>query len=43
LQKAQRGYAVPDSFTHGSSAQRTQWLLKGLQSGDIDSCYTFTR
>ena len=43
LQKAQRGYVVPDSFTHGSSAQRTQWLLKGLQSGDIDSCYTFTR
>jgi predicted metalloprotease len=43
LQKAQRGYAVPDSFTHGSSAQRTQWLLKGLQSGEIDSCYTFTR
>ncbi len=43
LQKAQRGYVVPDSFTHGSSAQRTQWLLKGLQSGDIDTCNTFTR
>lgn len=43
LQKAQRGYVVPDSFTHGSSAQRTQWLLKGLQSGDVDACYTFTR
>lgn len=43
LQKAQRGYVVPDSFTHGSSAQRTQWLLKGLQSGDVDACYTFAR
>jgi predicted metalloprotease len=43
LQKAQRGYVVPDSFTHGSSAQRTQWLLRGLQSGSIDACNTFSR
>ena len=43
LQKAQRGFAVPDSFTHGSSAQRTEWLLKGMQNGVIDACYTFTR
>lgn len=43
LQKAQRGYVVPDSFTHGSSAQRTQYLLKGLQSGSIDACNTFNR
>lgn len=43
LQHAQRGYVVPDSFTHGSSAQRTEWLLKGLQAGDIDACYTFVR
>lgn len=43
IQRAQRGYVVPDSFTHGSSAQRTEWLLKGLQSGDIDACYTFVR
>jgi len=43
IQRAQRGYVVPDSFTHGSSAQRTEWLLKGLQAGDIDACYTFVR
>lgn len=43
LQKASRGYAVPDSFTHGSSAQRVEWLKRGLQSGQIDSCNTFQR
>lgn len=43
LQKASRGYAVPDSFTHGSSAQRVQWLQRGMQSGQIDSCNTFSR
>jgi hypothetical protein len=41
LQRAARGYVVPDSFTHGSSAQRTQWLERGLKSGQIDSCNTF--
>jgi len=40
LQKAARGYAVPDSFTHGSSAMRQKWLTTGLQSGQIDSCDT---
>ena len=40
LQKAARGYAVPDSFTHGSSAMRQKWLMTGLQSGQIDSCNT---
>ena len=40
LQKAARGYAVPDSFTHGSSALRQQWLTTGLKSGEIDSCDT---
>lgn len=43
LQKAGRGYAVPDSFTHGSSAQRVQWLKTGLQTGEVDSCNTFRR
>lgn len=43
LQKASRGYAVPDSFTHGSSAQREQWLSAGLKSGKVDSCNTFAR
>lgn len=40
LQKASRGYAVPDSFTHGSSAMRQKWLTTGLQSGEVDSCNT---
>jgi predicted metalloprotease len=40
LQKAARGYAVPDSFTHGSSAMRQKWLMTGLQSGQVDSCNT---
>lgn len=34
LQKQGQGYAVPDSFTHGSSAQRTRWFRKGFESGD---------
>ncbi len=41
LQKQSRGYVVPDSFTHGSSAQRVQWFRTGLQSGDINTCNTF--
>jgi predicted metalloprotease len=41
LQKESRGYAVPDSFTHGSSAQRSRWFKAGFQSGDINSCDTF--
>jgi len=40
LQKAARGYAVPDSFTHGSSALRQKWLMTGLRSGEVDSCDT---
>ena len=43
LQKASRGQIVPDSFTHGSSDQRKQWLTTGLRSGQIDSCNTFSR
>jgi len=41
LQKQARGYAVPDSFTHGSSAQRQRWFKAGFASGDIKSCDTF--
>ena len=43
LQTAARGYAVPDSFTHGSSAMRRKWLTTGLRSGQVDSCDTFAR
>jgi predicted metalloprotease len=42
LQRASRGFAVPDSFTHGSSAQRVEWLQRGLRTGQIDSCNTFS-
>jgi uncharacterized protein len=41
LQKQAQGYAVPDSFTHGSSAQRVKWFRKGLVSGDINGGNTF--
>ncbi len=41
LQKQAQGYVVPDSFTHGSSAQRVRWFRAGLQSGEIRACDTF--
>jgi predicted metalloprotease len=41
LQKQAQGYAVPDSFTHGSSAQRVRWFKRGLESGSLKSCDTF--
>lgn len=41
LQKNAQGYAVPDSFTHGTSEQRARWFNKGMQTGDINSCDTF--
>lgn len=41
LQKKARGYAVPDSFTHGSSAQRVRWFKQGLQTGNPEQCNTF--
>lgn len=41
LQKRARGYAVPDSFTHGSSAQRVRWFTQGYQSGRVKACDTF--
>lgn len=41
LQKQSQGYVSPDSFTHGSAAQRVQWFKTGFNSGKIDSCDTF--
>jgi uncharacterized protein len=41
LQKRTQGYVVPDSFTHGSSAQRREWFRRGLDGGTIQSCDTF--
>ena len=43
LQKMARGYVSPESFTHGSSAQRAAWFRRGLESGDISSCNSFTQ
>ena len=42
LQKQAQGYAVPDSFTHGSSKQRVFWFNKGLKEGTMDACDTFS-
>jgi hypothetical protein len=41
LQQQSGGYVRPDSFTHGSSAQRVRWFRRGLESGDPGSCETF--
>ena len=42
LQKQAQGYAVPDSFTHGTSQQRMRWFNQGLSVGDINKCDTFS-
>ena len=42
LQRAQTGQVVPDSFTHGSSAQRQRWFQTGVQSGSVAACDTFS-
>ncbi|MBX3332397.1 MAG: neutral zinc metallopeptidase [Nitrospira sp.] len=41
LQKMSRGHVQPESWTHGSSEQRTSWLKRGLESGDPSVCNTF--
>src|SRR3974377_1704204 len=41
LQRQAQGYVVPDSFTHGTSQQRSQWFTTGLKSGDVANCDTF--
>jgi len=41
MQRQARGYVTPESFTHGSSAQRVRWFKRGLVSGDLQSCDTF--
>jgi uncharacterized protein len=42
LQRQSRGVVVPESFTHGSSAQRVRWFRTGLESGDVKRCDTFS-
>jgi hypothetical protein len=42
LQKQGQGHVVPDSFTHGSSEQRMEWFRRGLETGEVGACETFT-
>ena len=42
LQRKARGTVVPESFTHGTSDQRVNWLKKGLRTGDLNACDTFS-
>ena len=41
LQKKSQGQVVPETFTHGSSAQRTSWFKRGVDKGNVESCNTF--
>ncbi len=41
LQRKAQGYAVPDSFTHGTSEQRVRWFKRGFDSGQVAACDTF--
>jgi predicted metalloprotease len=41
LQRQARGYVTPESFTHGTSAQRVRWFRTGLESGELSVCNTF--
>jgi len=41
IQKQSRGHVVPDSFTHGTSAQRVSWFKRGFEQGDTGACNTF--
>jgi predicted metalloprotease len=41
LQKRMQGFAVPKTFNHGTSAQRSTWFQRGAQSGDVGQCDTF--
>jgi hypothetical protein len=42
LQRRAQGYVVPESFTHGTSAQRSKWFKQGFASGDVNKCDTFS-
>jgi len=41
LQRRARGRVTPDSFTHGTSAQRARWFKRGFKSGKLNDCDTF--
>lgn len=42
LQKQTQGYAVPESFTHGTAEQRVRWFRRGLETGTMQACDTFS-
>jgi predicted metalloprotease len=42
LQKRSQGYVVPDSFNHGTSAQRVKWFKRGFETGQVSACDTFS-
>lgn len=42
LQRRSQGYVVPESFTHGTSEQRMTWLKRGIETGSISACDTFS-
>jgi uncharacterized protein len=42
LQHMATGHVSPETFTHGSAAERTEWFRRGLESGDIGACNTFS-
>jgi predicted metalloprotease len=42
LQRAGQGYVVPESFTHGSAAQRQKWFMRGFETGTIAACDTWS-
>ena len=41
LQRKTQGFVVPDSFNHGTSAQRVEWFGRGVKSGKLEDCDTF--
>lgn len=43
LQKQSQGFAIPHTFTHGSSKQRVEWFTRGVKNGDLQDCNTFGR
>jgi hypothetical protein len=42
MQKRAQGYVVPEGFTHGSAEQRVRWFRRGIESGNLQQCDTFS-